>query len=86
MSLAFRAGKIPLRRILVRRLGRGILINGRRFAGEEALEETLCLPLGCMGEVDPNVHTTRATEGGIEALDVIGSRKEKAIRPPLVQV
>ena len=41
-------------------------------------EDTLCLPFGRIGEIDPDVHSPRPTQHGIDTLDVIGCGEKKS--------
>jgi len=79
-SLALGAWEILLRGVLLLRVGAGGRgrLGRRGLAGEEALENALCLPLGRVGEVDPDVHASRAAQSGIKALDMIRSGEEEA--------
>ena len=52
-----------------------LLASGLR--GEKAFENALCLPLRGILEINPHVHTARATERGIKSLDVVRGGKQK---------
>ena len=52
-----------------------LLASGLR--GEKAFENALCLPLRGILEINPHVHTARATERGIKSLDVVCGGKQK---------
>jgi hypothetical protein len=56
----------------------GKLANFRLFERwEERFEDALCLPLCRIGEVNPDVHPSRPSQSGINALDVIGCGEKK---------
>lgn len=68
-------------------LGEGEVLLGCVFGGfgsrggsglerEEALEDALRLPLRSMGEVNPDVHTPRSTQGGVKSLNMIGGGEQ----------
>ena len=43
------------------------------------LEHAFRLPFCRIGEIDPDVHTSRSVQHGIDALDMIGSGENKPV-------
>ncbi len=46
---------------------------------EEALEDALRLPFGCVGKVDPNIHASGTRQGGIKAFDMVRRCEEEPV-------
>lgn len=76
-GLALRKGKILLRGILRRSQRACGIIGGGGLEGEEALEDTLGLPLSGVREVNPYVHAPGTAESRVQALDVICGREQE---------
>ena len=50
--------------------------GGGGFEREEAFEDALCLPLRSMCEVNPDIHTSWTTQGGVKSLNMIGGSEQ----------
>ena len=46
---------------------------------EETFEDTLRLPLGRVGEINPNIHTSRPAQHGVDTLYMICGDKKKPV-------